>query len=293
MGLGKTHLMHAIGHFVLRAAPAREALLHLGRAVHERDDQRDPYDRILEFRERYRGVDVLLIDDIQFLVGKERTQEEFFHTFNALHDAQNQIVLSSDRPPHQITELEERLRTRFEWGVMADIQPPDLETRIAILKRKAETEGVPLPDDVALFIASRIKSNIRELEGSLIRLLAYASLTGRELSMSLAQESCATCFAARDKGGHDRRHSEVRADYYKLKLARSEVAQQLEVHSDAAPGRDVSLQVAHERVAAGNREELRRQTSLDGHPLHPQGGGTPAARRGFQQPYQHLRRAGR
>ena len=146
------------------------------------------YDKILEFRERYRTIDVLLVDDIQFLAGKEGTQTEFFHTFNSLYDAQKQIVISSDCPPNAIPSLEERLRSRFKWGLTADLQPPDLETKIAILKKKSEMEGVPLPDNVALYIAGRIRSNIRDLEGSLIRLIAYASLTGTEVSLPLAQD---------------------------------------------------------------------------------------------------------
>ncbi len=218
VGLGKTHLMHAIGHYVLNHHPGLKLTYLSSERFMNEVINALRYDRILEFRERYRSVDVLLIDDIQFIAGKERTQMEFFHTFNALYDAQKQIVLSSDCPPHQIVELEERLRSRFEWGLTADIQAPDLETKIAILTRKADSEGVSLPSDVALFIAGRIKSNIRELEGSLIRLLAYASLTGRDLSMALAQE------VLRDILRQDERAITIDgiqkfvADYYQMKM---------------------------------------------------------------------------
>jgi len=189
VGLGKTHLMHACGH----AIKARNHHLKLCYISSEKfmNDLINAirYDKTQSFREKYRSVDVLLIDDIQFMAGKERTQEEFFHTFNALYDQQKQIVISSDCPPREIPTLEERLHSRFEWGLIADIEPPDLETKIAILKRKADLMNVSIPDDVAMFIAGRVKSNVRELEGSLVRLIAISSLRGESISKTLAQDA--------------------------------------------------------------------------------------------------------
>lgn len=189
VGLGKTHLMHACGH----AIKERNQHLRLCYISSEKfmNDLINAirYDKTQSFREKYRSVDVLLIDDVQFMAGKERTQEEFFHTFNALYDQQKQIVISSDCPPREIPTLEERLHSRFEWGLIADIEPPDLETKIAILKRKGDLIGVSIPDDVAMFIAGRVKSNVRELEGSLIRLIAISSLKGEPISKSLAQDA--------------------------------------------------------------------------------------------------------
>ena len=218
VGLGKTHLMHAVGHYVLHHdASLKLTYISSERFMNEMINA-VRYDRILDFRERYRSVDVLLVDDIQFVSGKEGTQTEFFHTFNALYDAQKQIVLSSDRPPHEIPALEERLRSRFEWGLIADIQPPDLETKVAILKRKAETESVPLADNVAMYIAGRIKSNIRELEGSLIRLIAYASLTGREISLELTQEVLKNVIEQDDKAVTIETIQKHVSEYYQLKV---------------------------------------------------------------------------
>jgi len=189
VGLGKTHLMHACGH----AIKARNHYLKLCYLSSEKfmNDLINAirYDKTQSFREKYRSVDVLLIDDVQFMAGKERTQEEFFHTFNALYDQQKQIVISSDCPPREIPTLEERLHSRFEWGLIADIEPPDLETKIAILKRKADLMNVSIPDDVAMFIAGRVKSNVRELEGSLVRLIAISSLRGEPISKTLAQDA--------------------------------------------------------------------------------------------------------
>jgi chromosomal replication initiator protein len=219
VGLGKTHLMHAIGHYVLNHLKSLTLTYISSERFMNEMINAVRYDRILDFRERYRSVDVLLVDDIQFIAGKEGTQNEFFHTFNALYDSQKQIVISSDCPPHEIPSLEERLRSRFEWGLIADIQPPDLETKTAILKKKAEAEGIPLPDNVAIYIAGKIKSNIRELEGSLIRLIAYASLTGREISLPLAQEVLRNILQNDDRAITIEIIQKFVSDYYQLKLA--------------------------------------------------------------------------
>jgi chromosomal replication initiator protein len=188
VGLGKTHLMQAIGHALKRRNPALRLTYVSAEKFTNEVISSIRFERMPAFRERFRNMDVLMVDDIQFIATRERTQEEFFHTFNALYDQQKQIVISSDCPPKEISSIEERLRSRFEWGLIADIQPPDLETKIAILQKKADNERFRLPDDVAEYIARAIKSNIRELEGGLIRLIAYASLTGAEINLSTAQQ---------------------------------------------------------------------------------------------------------
>ena len=219
VGLGKTHLMHAIGQYILDQTPSLKlTYISTERFMNEMINA-VRYDRVLDFRERYRSMDVLLVDDIQFLAGKEGTQTEFFHTFNSLYDAQKQIVISSDCPPREIPTLEERLRSRFHWGLIADIQPPDLETKVAILKKKAGAEAVPLPDNVALYIAGRIKSNVRELEGSLIRLIAYASLTGSQISLPLAQEVLRDILNREDEVVSIEMVQKFVANYYQLKIS--------------------------------------------------------------------------
>lgn len=188
VGLGKTHLMHAMGHRIAQKFPRLKILYisseeftnQLISAIQNRTTEK--------FREKYRSVDILLIDDIQFIAGKESTQEEFFHTFNALHEAHKQIIVSSDHPPKEIQKMEERLISRFGWGLVTDIQPPDFETRIAILKKKSEKETITLPDDVFYFLAEKVRTNIRELEGALIRVVAYAKLIGRQVTVELARE---------------------------------------------------------------------------------------------------------
>ncbi len=219
VGLGKTHLMHAAGHAIrqknrhLRVAymSAEKFMNELINAIR--------YDKTQTFREKYRSIDVLLMDDIQFMAGKERTQEEFFHTFNALHNDQKQIVITSDCPPREIPTLEERLHSRFEWGLIADMEPPDLETKVAILQRKADMDGVDLPDEIAFFIASKVKSNIRELEGTLVRLIAISSLRGLPISKMLAQDAMRNIIDSEEPEGVTiERITKKVADHYKLSL---------------------------------------------------------------------------
>jgi chromosomal replication initiator protein len=188
VGMGKTHLMHAIGHEVKRRQPSASICYVSAEKFTNEMITSLRNDRMTSFRDRFRTVDVLLIDDIQFIAQKERTQEEFFHTFNALHESMKQIVIASDRPPKELAEIEDRLRSRFEWGLIADIQPPDLETKVAILQKKAENDQVQLPTDVALFIASNVRTNVRELEGALTRLVAWCNLNRTEITLVTTQQ---------------------------------------------------------------------------------------------------------
>lgn len=189
VGLGKTHLMHAIGHYVIEHNKNAKVLYLSSENFTNQFINSIRDNKTVEFRNKYRNIDVLLIDDIQFLAGKEQTQEEFFHTFNALHEANKQIIISSDRPPKEIPTLEDRLRSRFEWGLITDIQPPDLETRIAILRKKAKAENLEIPNEVIIYIANQIDTNIRELEGALIRVVAYSSLINKDMNVELAAEA--------------------------------------------------------------------------------------------------------
>src|SRR3954469_21668458 len=188
VGMGKTHLIQAIGHEVKRRQPQASICYISSEKFTNEMINSLRYDKMISFRDKFRNVDVLLIDDIQFLAQKERTQEEFFHTFNALHESMKQIVIASDRPPKELPEIEDRLRSRFEWGLIADIQPPDLETKVAILQKKAESERVVLSTDLALYIASNVRTNVRELEGALIRLVAHSSLTNTEITLPYTQQ---------------------------------------------------------------------------------------------------------
>lgn len=219
VGLGKTHLMHAIGHYILSNNPSAKVVYVSSEKFTNELINSIKDDKNVEFRNKYRNVDVLLIDDIQFIANKERTQEEFFHTFNALHDANKQIILSSDRPPKEIPTLEDRLRSRFEWGLIADVGAPDYETRIAILKKKADVENLNIPNEVMAYIATKIKSNIRELEGALIRVVAFSSLTNKEINVDLASEALKDIISSKNsKQITIELIQEIVANYFSLRL---------------------------------------------------------------------------
>ena len=254
VGLGKTHLLNAICCSVKERSPkAKIAFLtseeftnELITAIH--------YNRMTEFRNKYRSADVLVIDDVQFIAGKERTQEEFFHTFNTLHEDEKQIVMSSDRMPKDMRDLEERLRSRFEWGLIADIQPPDLETKAVIVQKKAESEGIPIPKDVAMFLATNIKSNVRELEGSLIRLGAYASLTGREVNMDLARDVLRDIITEKEKVMGLEQVVKLVSDHFQIKV--SDIKSKRRTRNLVHP-RQIAMYLCH-RVVGASLPEVGR-----------------------------------
>lgn len=238
VGLGKTHLMHAIGHLLIKQNPtARVLYVSTENFTNELIDSIQE-NKMVPFRNRYRNIDVLLIDDIQFVGGKERTQEEFFHTFEALHGSHRQIVMSCDRPPKEIRFLEERLRSRFEWGLISDIQPPDFETRMAILSKKAQIEGISVPDDVVQFIASRIDTNIRELEGALIRVIASSSIERQPLTKDLAYEALKDVI------------KESAPKHVTIRLIQEEVASHFQMRIEEFKAKKRTKAIAHPRQIA-------------------------------------------
>jgi chromosomal replication initiator protein len=242
VGLGKTHLLHAIGHDFYMQRPDARIVYLSGEQFMNEYIQAIRSNRMHDFRRRYReGCDMLLVDDVQFLAGKDGTQDEFFHTFNALHDAHRQIVLTADRKPHEISDIADRLRTRFAWGLLADIEPPELEVRMAILRQKAAAESIQLPDDVVLYIASAIKSNVRELEGALIRLAAYASLARREITLDFARETLEGSIARPREQLTTEAVIKAVANYYGLKITDIKSARR---HKAIAGPRAVAMYLA-------------------------------------------------
>ena len=227
-------------------------------------------DRMTSFRDRFRTVDVLLIDDIQFISQKERTQEEFFHTFNALHESMKQIVIASDRPPKELTEIEDRLRSRFEWGLIADIQPPDLETKVAILQKKAESEQVQLPTDVALFIASNVRTNVRELEGALVRLIAWCQLNRMEITLAATQQCLKQFIDMQVRKITIEAIQRAVAEQFGMRVARPEAEEQLAQRGGAAPDRHVPGQADDRSEPAGDRPPVRQQAPHHGDALDRQ-----------------------
>ncbi len=271
-GLGKTHLLHAIGHYVRSLFTGARVRYVSQRGVHQRLHQRDPRrPAATAFQRRYRDVDVLLIDDIQFLEGKIQTQEEFFHTFNTLHNANKQIVITSDRPPKRLEALEDRLRNRFEWGLITDVQPPDLETRIAILRKKAAKERLTAPPDVLEFIASKIQTNIRELEGALIRVTAFASLNRQQVDLTLAEIVLKDLIP---EGGEPEITAALimaqTAAYFGLVDRRPLRPQPSRRPGDRPADRHVPVPRAHRPVAAQDRPAVRRPRPHDGDARRPQ-----------------------
>ena len=243
VGLGKTHLMHAIGHYVISHNTSEKVDYLSSEKFTNQFINAIRDNKTVEFRNRYRNVDVLLIDDIQFLAGKEQTQEEFFHTFNALHENNKQIVISSDRPPGEIPTLEERLRSRFQWGLITDIHSPDLETRIAILRKKSLREGIVLPDEVFNFIAQKIENNIRELEGALIRIIAFASLEDRSINLKLSEEALKDFFTQKQKMVSIEEIMSTTASYFKITL--QDIKSKKRIQSIALP-RQIAMYLCRE-----------------------------------------------
>jgi len=249
VGLGKTHLMQAIGHKVALTNPQAKILYITSETFTNELINAIRYDKTLAFRNKYRSIDILLVDDVQFIAGKESTQEEFFHTFNALYEANKQIVVSSDRPPKEIPTLEERLRSRFEWGLTADIQPPDFETRIAILKKKAELSELTIDDEILSFIASKITTNIRELEGALIRIVAYASINNSQISISLADHVLQDLFSSEKEKANISLDliKKLTAEYYSVRI--EDMSAKIRT-KEIAMARQVAMYLAREFTSA-------------------------------------------
>lgn len=257
VGLGKTHLLNAIGLGVQQNFPHLRILYVQGERFMNEVIYAIRFDKTVELRKKYRdSCDVLLIDDIQFIAGKERTQEEFFHTFNVLHTAQKQIVVSSDRFPKEMAGLDDRLRSRFEWGLIADIQPPDLETRVAILQKKAESSGVPLRDDVAMYLAEQFRSNVRELEGSLIRLAAYSTLNKREMSVEYAQEILKNIVKEHVPLCTIENIQKVVAEYYQIKIAEMKSPRRMK---HLAVPRQIAMYLCKKLVAKASYPDIGRK----------------------------------
>ena len=283
VGMGKTHLMQAIGHEIKRRQP-QAAICYVSSEKFTNEMINSlRYDKMISFRDKFRNVDVLLVDDIQFLAQKERTQEEFFHTFNALHESMKQIVIASDRPPKELAEVEDRLRSRFEWGLIADIQPPDLETKVAILQKKAEQEKVILPTDVALYIASNIRSNVRELEGALIRLVAHSSLIGAEITLPYTQQVLKNFIDSQARKVTIESIQKAVAEQFGLRSGRDQGQEQLARHRLSPADRHVPGQASDRSFTAGDRTPVWRQASHHRAAFGRQDRCHPQDRQGFEQ----------